>query len=106
MPHVLPPDWQDVVRRVSGWLDDACVKLDRHETEFQTKFALPAAPPTLDADALVARLRELPKKLEPLEATAAAADSIANEADEPLRDLARRSQTLRLRLAEGIGRAI
>src|SRR5437016_6077002 len=106
MPQILPPDCQDAVRRVSGWLQDARSKLDRHEAEFGRRFpSEPIAKPQ-PPDALADHLRELPKKLEPLDAIAAAADGDAQQAEIALRDLAGSSETLRRRLAEGVGRAI
>jgi hypothetical protein len=105
MPHVLPDDWQDVVTRVSSWLDDATVQLDRHENEFLLRFPTNETPPP-DTSSLAERLRELPRQLTPLEAVALEAEAASRESEAGLRDLARGSETLRLRLAEWVGRAI
>jgi hypothetical protein len=105
MAHVLPPDWQDVVTRVSRWLVDATLELDRHEKEFVARF--PAAELTpADTSALADRLADLPRRLAPLEAATTEADGGAIASESALRDLTRRSETLRLRLAEWVGRAI
>jgi hypothetical protein len=105
MAQVLPPDWQDVVNRVSSWLADATLELDRHEKEFVSRFAADAL--TLaDTSALASRLADLPRRLAPLEAATTEADSAASASESALRELARRSETLRLRLAERVGRAI
>ena len=84
MPHVLPPDWQDVVSRVSGWLDDATAQLDRHESAFLLRFPTSDVTPP-DTSALVERLRELPRRLAPLEAAALEADAAARESEAALR---------------------
>jgi hypothetical protein len=105
MAHVLPPDWQDVVTRVSGWLADATSELDRHEKEFVLRFPGAALPPA-DTSALAERLAELPRRLAPLEAAITEADGAASAAEAGLRDVARGSETLRLRLADRVGRAI
>jgi hypothetical protein len=105
MPTVLPPDWQDIVARVSDWLDGAAAQLDRHETEFSSRFPAREASP-VDTSALEERVRELPRQLAPLETAVQEADAAALESDTALRNLARGSETLRLRLAEWVGRAI
>jgi hypothetical protein len=105
MAHILPPDWQDVVNRVSSWLEDATSELERHEKEFVLRFPAAELPPA-DTSALADRLADLPRRLAPLEAATAETDGTANSSEAALRDLARRSETLRLRLAERAGRAI
>ncbi len=106
MPHVLPADWQDVVRRVSGWLDDATTKLDRHENEFLLRFPTDGVAKPPEPSSLADRLRELPRLMQPLDAIAAEADAAGRESETTLRDLARGSESLRLRLADWVGRAI
>ena len=105
MAHALPPDWQDVVTRVSGWLAGASTQLDRHENEFLLRFPT-SDMSSADTSALADRLAELPRQLAPLESAVADADAAARESEMALRDLARGSETLRLRLAEWVGRAI
>jgi hypothetical protein len=90
-------------------LQDATTKLDRHEADFQARFPIAAREPEGQArsdQALTTRLNELPKKLAPLDALVATADAEASEIETALRDFGRRSESIRLRLAEGVGRAI
>ncbi len=106
MPHVLPADWQDVVRRVSGWLDDATTKLDGHENAFLLRFPTDGATKQPENSSLSERLRDLPRLMQPLDALAAEADAGSQESETALRDLAHGSESLRLRLADWVGRAI
>lgn len=105
MAHALPADWQDVISRVSGWLAIATTQLDQHESEFVLRFPIVEMAPS-DTSALDGRLTELPRLLAPIDAAAAEADAAACEPETALRQVARRSETLRLRLAEKVGRAI
>jgi hypothetical protein len=105
MPTALPADWQDIVARVSGWLDGAAAQLDRHESEFAARFPIREGAP-IDISSLDERVRELPRRLAPLETAVQEADAAALESETALRNLARGSETLRLRLAEWVGRAI
>jgi len=106
MPIAIPSDWHDIVQRVSSWLDDASARRDRHESEFILRFPSDAeVKPTSNAH-LAERLAELPRTLEPLEALARETDELAAAAESELRSQARSSETLRLRLAEWVGRAI
>lgn len=106
MPHAIPSDWHDVVHRVSAWLEDATSRLDRHESDFTLRFPTPENPPATGNKDFADRLSALPRKLEPIDALGQDADAAAHEAEGVLRDLARRSETLRLRLADWVGRAI
>jgi hypothetical protein len=105
MPHALPADWQDVVARVSDWLDDQSAQLDRRENAFLLRFPLTEAPLT-DSSPLEGRIRALPAQLTPLESIVHVADAATGEPETALRDLARASESLRLRLADWVGRAI
>ena len=106
MPHVLTDDWQDVVRRVSGWLDNATAALDRHESAFLLRFPTDQSAKTFEPDPLAERLQDLPRLSQALDRVAAEADPVAAESETPLRELARSSETMRLKLARWVGRAI
>jgi len=106
MSHAIPSDWNDVVRRVSGWLNDATARLDTHESDFVLRFPTTTAPTANGSVHLASQLAQLPGTLKPIDQLVQVADDAAAEPEGSLCDLARRSEGLRLKLVDWVGRAI
>lgn len=96
MAETLPADWRDVLLRVRGWLAETTAQADRREEAFRAKFEAESDP----APATLAfRPRPLTEPLAPLARAAHEVDASADAVETGLREIVRRSQTLRLQLA-------
>lgn len=90
MPHVLPSDWQDVIARVRGLLDESAAANDHREREFLVRFPVDA-PGLADLELGAAEVPPLPGEVDEADAVAA---------ETALREFAKRSETLRMKLSE------
>lgn len=102
MATVLPADWQDILNRVRGWLETTLADADQREASFRERFIAeepPDAPPEFPSSDLASKMRALEVATRP-------ADEAALASEEELRQCIERSESLRLRLATRVGRAI
>lgn len=96
MAETLPADWRDVLLRVRGWLAETSAQADRREEAFRAKFE---SDPEVAPMVLAFRPRPLTDPLAPLARAAHDVDASADAVETGLREIVRRSQTLRLHLA-------
>lgn len=88
-PYVLPSDWQDVVARVRVWLDETSAANDQRERDFVVRFPQDAAG-IAELDLGTSQVPALPE----------IEDGDALAAESALRDFSRRSEALRMKLAD------
>lgn len=102
MATVLPPEWKSTLTSFNEWLNQTSVELDARDRAFRDRFPVETERPA--ANGITERE---PRLAGPeFEAVVQAAETEALEADAALRGLVGRAESLRLRLAEGVGRAI
>jgi hypothetical protein len=105
MTPFLPTDWKDVLRRVDSWLTQTAESAAQRERAFEERFrgaGIPACQPESKEDSLP----PLAAKMTPLKSLADEAEVAAVLEETALRERVQRSESLRLKLAERVGRAI
>ncbi len=100
MASILPPDWQDLLGRVSTWLEAASVQADARELAFRARLGEDMMVRPDLRTPIDERLRQIASFMP------AASEDDCEITESSLRGLIARSESLRLALAEGVGRAI
>lgn len=103
MATILPEDWRTRLEEAHTWLERSAAEADHREQAFRERCATAEA---VVAEVTPTSLRGLPAKMQSLESTAAEADAAAEACESHLREIVRRSEELRRRLAAEVGRAI
>jgi hypothetical protein len=103
MSNFLPADWKESLKQVAEWLDAAGRAADQRERAFAERF--PPASGSSRSEPDTSRLRELTARMRALESAAGEADEFALAEETQLRERVERSESLRLRLAERVGKA-
>jgi hypothetical protein len=104
MPSQIPAEFNAGVQRAFQAIDELRSRLDRHEAEFSEAFPLKppfASPASVE---LAERLDRLPKAIDAMQSAVTAAEADSVTVDDVLRNLSRRSESLRRRLGEKLGR--
>jgi hypothetical protein len=105
MTPFLPTDWKDVLRRVDTWLTQTAESAAQREREFEEHFR-GAGIPACQSEGRQECLPHVAAKMTPLKALADDAEAAAVLEETALRERVQRSESLRLKLAERVGRAI